>query len=133
MWPPLLVGLDNPHSTHPGSALLPRPKGSAGYRLWQMSEMPVGEYLTRFARINTCDMFPDNYWCVGDRYVIILGRQAAFRISMIAPVSKKFFEGSWSPSWRSTFIPVPHPSGRSRFYNYPENRAKLTKLLKEIS
>lgn len=124
---PLLLGLDNPHSDNPRAALLPRPAGSAGHRLFLMSGLSWREYRRSFERANACDI--KSLRILEDRYVVVLGRDAWRVIIAGAGV---FFEERLFPELRSVIILVPHPSGRNRFYNEPANQDRLTALLGKV-
>lgn len=123
---PILVGLNNPHSTDPRAALLPRPIGSAGHRLFKMSRLDWSDYNAVFERVNVVDI---EYPAISlrDRRVVVFGREAWMYLDLdpIDPMQYTFRWGS-----RVTF--APHPSGRNHFYNDPRNRERLRVVLREI-
>lgn len=128
---PLLLGIDNPHSANPRAALLPRPPGSAGGRLLAMSGMPWSEYRLAFDRVNACDVRAHQTQAVlGDRWVLILGRQAWRMVRMLG--DGVFFREEFSRELCSTVVLVPHPSGRNHFYNEEKNRERLGALLRRV-
>lgn len=90
--------------------------------------MPWPEYRARFDRANICDLSDTND-VLSNRVVVVLGRNAW---SKFYPVSKLEWFARFGTLWWSTFIPIPHPSGRNHFYNDPANRERVTKLLQEI-
>lgn len=130
---PLLLGIDNPHSTDPRAALLPRPKGSAGHRLFKMASMKWSVYKAAFDRANVSDVISSNDVCeeLNDRVVVVLGKMTWRRLSM--PNYSQPFDKVRSDFYRSTFILVPHPSGKNLFYNEPSNRESVTRLLRRLA
>jgi len=131
---PILVGESNPHSPHPGDALLASPPGSAGNRLWLMaleaSGMTLHAYERAFRRVNLCaQRWSDRSaregaevlrrsFSKGDR-VVLLGRRVQALMG--------------EPPAGVTFYQVPHPSGRCRDYNDPKQRRRVGALLSELA
>lgn len=129
---PLLVGLDNPHSSDPRAALFIRPRGSAGARLHELSGMGEMEYLRSFDRVNARDLPTGNreHWLSG-RTVLVLGREA-WRVLGLPP-GCRFFDRVLSWDGEGKFVLVPHPSGRNHFYNSSANRRRVTRLLRRTA
>jgi hypothetical protein len=121
----LILGLDNPHSSDPRAALLPRPKGSTGHRLFVLSGLPWSVYREAFERRNVRDGTTAAF--LSNRTVIVLGREA-WRILGLSRVD--FFKSHWSSEINATFVLVPHPSGLNRFYNRADNRRRIEALLR---
>lgn len=129
---PLLLGTDNPHSSDPRAALLPRPRGGAGHRLFVMSRMTWREYRNAFERRNSCDVTLED---LRDRTVVVLGRETWRRtrplLGASAPRVLDMFDRYFTGS--SIFLMVPHPSGRNLWYNESRNRHRVTRLLRRLS
>ena len=129
---PLLLGIDNPHSENPGAALLPRPVGSAGHRLFKMSGMTWSEYNATFDRKNMSDVpLGLRDFTFKDRAVIVLGKSTWIKLGFAAhcqPFSKMIID-----QINAAFYLVPHPSGKNLFYNEPRNQESTTRLLRRIA
>lgn len=118
-----LLGIDNPHG---GEPLYPWPERCSGWRLWRMTGLPKGEYL-QIRRTNIKDF--------GDRHefrrilragdvVVVLGDEARRYLDLpkrlIHPVLVEGVE----------YRQVPHPSGRTLFYNDPVCKRIVEVLLR---
>jgi len=117
-----IVGIDNPHSSDPGTALSPSGNGaSAGGRLFEMSGMSLKDYLAAFKRVNFIDC---PFFSKGD-VVVVLGKTVWGGLGL--PSTTRW----WTSSDRQgvKYILVPHPSGKSLAYNDSNNRAALQTLL----
>lgn len=128
--PPLLLGLDNPHSKDPRDALLHRPRGSTGHRLFELSRMSLEDYYSKFDRANVCDLMTTrDDAIIRGRTVLVLGTETWKRLELgTPPVLFKNKHDFWIDS---TFILLPHPSGLNRFYNDPANCRKVTRVLQK--
>jgi len=146
---PLLIGLDNPHSRDSHTALLPVPKNGAGDRLLQLireadRDFSISQYMQAFDRVNLYPTGPakngrgatwadhlaaswametivrchyDRVVLLGDRVQRAFGRMVALREEALSYTTFTAPDGS-----PIAFYRMPHPSGRNRFYNQPENR-----------
>lgn len=136
---PILLGMNNPHSTDPSKALLPVPNGSAGHRLWKLSGYPEDQYLSKFERVNLVNAIT---WepkaakaaavrismSLSSRDVIVLGFETwkMFGLPAISPCDSIGVDSS-------TFYFVPHPSGRNLWYNKEENQKLVRELLRRLA
>jgi hypothetical protein len=136
---PILIGMNNPLSMDSKYALYPLPKRSAGGHLWRMlweeARVTPRQYVNAFERVNLVV----GKWDAGRaraaslelhsslqrRHVVFLGDKVrcAFGHPKMA-ISKPY---SYSSS--VYFYQVPHPSGRNLWYNDPENRRAIGRLL----
>jgi len=145
---PLLLGMNNPLSDDPHFDLYPYPRGCAGYRLWQM--LPEGttrsQYLDAFERRN---LLRAREWSsrmareaadgilpqlVG-RLVVVLGRdvRSALGLSPAEPLSinEEHVIGG-GPGFDLRWLAFPHPSGRNRWFNDPENYLEACRVLTKV-
>lgn len=144
---PMLIGMNNPLSSMVGHELFPAPEGCTGHRLWVMLNEASGgrilrkQYLDRFERRNLV---------TGQTWSKTLGRQRASEITSevfgtgrkIALFGKEVhrafgfkIEGvdlTQIDAMGCTWWCVPHPSGRNLWYNVPENRAEVGRLMLEL-
>ncbi len=120
---PVLLGLDNPHPTE---ALAPWPPNCSGWRLWKMLNERTGatpeEYEQAFDRRNI-----KTHSLPGEgQVVVVLGEEVRKALGLpkvlIHPVQMMGL----------TFRQVPHPSGRTLFYNDPVQRQLVAMLLEEL-
>jgi hypothetical protein len=121
----MLLGLDNPHSKNPRAALLPRPPGSAGQRLFLLSKMGWSEYRRSFERKNACDLLEGD---LEHRTVLVLGKEAWKRLGL---PGRNYFDRLFSLN--ATFVLLPHPSGRNLWYNSATNRNRVTRLMRRVA
>ena len=129
---PLLLGLDNPHSANPRAALLPRPNGSAGSRLFALSRMTWSEYRETFDRMNVVDASPED---MQSRLVLVLGKETWRRLSRLCPGIPRqvaIFDRVFLAEGGSLIL-IPHPSGRNLWYNKSQNRLRVTRLLRRLA
>lgn len=130
---PVIVGIDNPHSRDPRDALSPHFPNSSGHRLWQMLHERAGvtksAYTRRFRRTNVRDwvgVFVLKKEFKPGQTVVLLGGHVrqCFGLPkvLLHPVVRDGI----------TYRQVPHPSGRTRFYNDPTQRAMVAILLEEL-
>jgi hypothetical protein len=137
---PILLGMQNPHNTKPGFALYPAPRGCTGHRLWQMLHEVSGcrplQYVQSFdrrnlvtgpwsreaARVAVRTFIPPP----AGGTVVVLGQEVARALGLeTAPFSRFVVEGT-------TWITVPHPSGRNPWYAEPAHRLAVGLLLEEL-
>lgn len=118
-------------------------EGAIGYRLAELAGLTYEEYLERTERTNLFDAHQPTWdapaarlqaWSLvamatawdpwPGRYIMLLGRRVA--------VAFGFEDARWmEPRGLSTiWVALPHPSGRNRWYNDPENRDKLSAFLR---
>jgi hypothetical protein len=136
--------MNNPVSSDPEHALYPQPPGCTGHRLWQMSGLSRWDYLEIFDRRN---VLPGRDWSaaaaraaqpalraeLAGRTVVLLG----------APVNSVMRGGTehelappfrWTPDGHGGWMAkMPHPSGRSHFYNDPLARECARVFLQELA
>lgn len=129
--PVVILGMNNPHSARPDTALLPWPRGCAGHRLWSMVRDVCGvsraEYCRLTDRRNLLDARTWDYRAAAERVedawrtlegrrVIFLG--ATVRALMWRPATAP---ASWTldTARNVTWSWLPHPSGLCREYNDP--------------
>lgn len=123
----VIVGMNNPHSARPESALLPYPAGVAGHRLWAMTHEVCGvsraEYCRMTVRVNLVDarrwdpIAARERWealqtMLRDRRVVILGRSA-----LAVAHLPRTTPASWQRTENFEWCYLPHPSGLCREYN----------------
>lgn len=140
---PILLGMNNPLSEKPEHALFPHPPGCTGWRIWQMlrdfagEEVTRAQYLAAFDRRNLVD---GKTWDRGralagvdkfvvdvrERVVVVFGE--APRVALRLPKLLMHPQLIGDVTWRQ----LPHPSGRCRWYNDPNNRAAAGTLLAEL-
>lgn len=139
---PVIVGMNNPNSDRPDTALLPYPRGSAGWRLWQMVHDVSGvsrhQWCRATERVNLVDgrqwdplvasqrgraLWRD--W-VGRR-VVVLGHSA--REAICLPPAQLLV---WNHHRGVDWCWAPHPSGLCRHYNSPLVRAVVGMRLEEL-
>lgn len=128
-----VLGLNNPQGRE---ALDPGITNSAGWRLWRLSNLPLQDWLDRTQRVNLLDPgpLPKDYrrraavrgayigGLVRARTVVLLGNDVSIAVGHEAAPLR----------WSGTWVAIPHPSGRCRFYNDPVNRAAVSSLLTDL-
>lgn len=133
----LLIGQAPGPNTDPARPLYPFPASSAGGRLCKFMGISVDEYLEIFDRVNLLQEFPGKEGkedkfpprlakvaaaailpLLEGRAVVFLGRNVAnsFGYSALG-----FHSWDYHPGLRMQLACVPHSSGRSHWYNSPEN------------
>lgn len=154
---PLIVGMSNPYGDDPKAALWPHPPNCTGWRIWNMLRARRADashlsYTRAFARVNLLSSEYSKTWdraaareaarnmlplCVGRR-VLLLGNCVldAFAVmnrdlSALQPAGEGLV-ARVKGSGYSTFMFLPHPSGRCRWYNDPRNVAAASDLLAEL-
>jgi hypothetical protein len=140
---PILVGMNNPLSIAPGYELFPAPRGSAGHRLWSMLHARTGafrqQYLDAFERKNLVRGLEYNKQEArlragalahelrdSGRTVVLLGQDV--RRAFGHPEHLLHPQEIDGCTWRQ----VPHPSGKSHWYEELENRKLVELLLEEL-
>ncbi len=147
---PLLIGQAPGPNTNPDLPLFPVPSTSAGGRLAELTGLSRGEYVKRFERINLLPEFPgktkkeDKFPAAQARFaaqimrpflagrtVVLVGRGVAnafgldpnikFHNWFVHPVKRRCPIAK--DDWFARVVIIPHPSGRSRWYNEDGNRA----------
>jgi hypothetical protein len=147
---PSIVGLHNPHSADPLDALNVVPLGATGHRLWKMindvNPAASKHYLSAFDRFNLAGAD----WEAFDRDVlatraagimadtdrgttiVLLGSDVSRAFSRILsePIRKVFLHPQAIDGrvWRL----IPHPSGRTLFYNDEPTRLMVGMLLSNL-
>ena len=137
---PIILGMTNPR---PGEALAPGVVGSAGWRLWRMVEAACGmtreDYLATFDRRNliTGTWRRRRTSDTGARFVadlpagstvVVLGRDV-WEMLGFSPATP----GAEVAAAGSTFIFLPHPSGRNLHYNDALNRWRAGETLAALA
>ena len=145
---PILVGLHNPHSSHPSDALHPLPIGASGSRLFSMikeyaRDMTVQDYLDGFDRKNLVaglgiyldtsvpakvmlETLPKN------ATVVMLGTGVAWAFRKALQIREQFPLIHPRVADGITWRMIPHPSGRSTLYNDPTMRALVGMMLADL-
>lgn len=128
---PILLGM-NPNGPRGTEALSPSVPGSAGYRLWKLSGLPLEVYLETFERRN---LLPGPVWspraAAGaarrflrtlprGRPVIVLGELPRAALEKVGKLGKNFHF-------------IPHPSGRCFLYNQREERAAAGRVMRSVA
>ncbi len=140
---PVILGMNNPHSTDPRHALAPYPKGVAGYRLWKMlngirPEISRTEYMRVFDRRNLLnEKFWDpvrsrrnseDLWQTLEGHTVLVLGQAVRNVLWLSKEPPLLWRDHRGVRWCS----VPHPSGLNRWYNDPENVTAVGMRLEEL-
>lgn len=145
---PVLLGLNNPHSTDPSKALGVEPANASGHRLWSMMwqagfgrepalEILPEDYEEGFDRYNLLDqeVFRHVDFTI-ERYQFIMDRLEGRTVVMCGtnvPRALDLPHTGFHIQPRNTslftYYIIPHPSGLCREYNDPEMRSKVGKLL----
>lgn len=139
---PLLVGLDYPYNLDPRYALWPLPENSAGNRLWKMTGMSMATYTTTFDRVNLDSALIDSSSTQRFRdasVIVLLGEEVRQHFGvpkrLIHPVLWELRSDYAYPikTVHKVFRQIPHPSGRTRFYNDPVQRHLVSMMLRELA
>lgn len=157
---PLLIGQAPGPNTDPRLPLFPVPSTSAGGRLAEMTGLGRAEYLKTFERVNLLPDFPgktkkeDMFPVARARFaakimkpflagrtVVLVGRgvSTAFGLDPSFEFHKWFTHpvkrrcAFARDSWHARVVIIPHPSGRSRWYNDDANRALSIAFWTEFS
>lgn len=129
---PVIIGMNNPHSSDPRFALAPHPARVAGWNLWRMLQDVAGtsraEYMRTFDRRNLLSerawdpvaarRQSENLWeSLEDHTVLVLG-QSVRRVLWLQDAPPLLWRTDRGVRW----CLVPHPSGLNRWYNDPLHR-----------
>lgn len=130
----LLVGESNPYGSDPRFALYPAPPGCAGARLCAILGLTDGEYLRTFDR---CNLLVGREWPIAAARRAASDLTAEYRILLGARVAAAHgltfepFCNVQDNGWRGVILP--HPSGRSRLWNYwPQAQARARALVLDL-
>lgn len=139
---PVLIGMNNPYSVRPEAALLPAPRGCAGWNLWRMLDevRPTSrmEYSRVFDRRNLLNerlwnalraaRAGEDLWrALEGRTVMVLGREPVLALNL--PRTPEII---WSVSRGVRWCYVPHPSGLNRWYSEEVNRIAVGVRLEQL-
>lgn len=129
---PLLVGEANPYSSNPRLALFPEPMRASGGRLARFLGLSTREYLRKFDRTNLCL----RNWSTP------VAREEAMSLAVLRPgplllVGRRVAE-AFNLEKRpfltkvGRFYLLPHPSGRSHYWNQERKPDELRDFLAEF-
>lgn len=131
----VLVGMGPGSDDDPPLALSPWVANSTGARLAELTGFDPQTYLDTFARINLCGTaefdwraaqhMAQSLRCCGlleGRKVVCLGPKVWYAFMEDREVKLCVWHGRYA--W------IPHPSGRNRWYNDPENRARVQEFFR---
>lgn len=139
---PILVGMNNPLSSRPEHALWPEPVGCTGWRIWRMLNVACDatpeEYTETFERMNLLNARVWNREEAAEaalglwekwqgREVALLGDEVYYALGL--PRVPKILPQEYNGV---RFRRVPHPSGRSHWYNNMVNREMVGLLLEDM-
>ena len=154
---PVLVGMNNPYGIDLKYALYPLPRHATGHRIYEMLWQAVPEDISMSSYAHAFDRrnLQTGPWVQGaarvcamalrpelrGRTVVLFGTKVrdAFLAKSLATVhlcgsvalEHLEHESSTSPSF--TYLHwVPHPSGLNQWYNNPDNRQRVGKLLARL-
>jgi len=155
---PLLIGQAPGPNTDPECPLFPVPARATGGRLQELTGLTRGDYLRTFDRMNLLPYFPGSD-AQGDRFpvpdakfaarairpllngrtVVLVGRNVATAFGF------KFEFHEWCEHWYARrrcsvqkdngtcrMAVTPHPSGRSRWYNDPDNVEQAERFWRDL-
>lgn len=142
---PVILGLNNPHSSDPKKALGTEPVGSAGHRLWLMVKCAANragldfeenDYLGTFDRRNLSNekffdyqeakrQRPEVLASIRSRTVVMCGTGVLRALGL----SHTGFHLDMQQGVGFTYYTIPHPSGLTRDYNDPLVRARVGDLM----
>lgn len=140
---PVLLGMNNPYGDRPEMALYPSPANSAGGRLLKFSGLPKRTYLDDFDRRNVitgADWDPAVARLAAPRLrAELAGRTVVVLGNAVNSVMRGGTEHELAPAFRWTpdgsggwIAKVPHPSGRSTFFNDPLHQHLLAIFMEEL-
>ena len=148
--PVVLIGLANPRSPDPADALLPRPPGTAGHRLWKSmhdvdERMTQGAYCRTFRRYNLATHPPpsavSNQRRLARQLIPLIVRDTGKEEAVVACLGRvvadafahvlrielerelepvEAFVLEHGVSWSVAYFP--HPSGSCRWFNDEQNK-----------
>lgn len=126
-------------------ALFPVPERSTGHRLYEMTGLEMMQYISIYRR-NVIAKYPGST-ASGDRFPIKLARAGAERLLpelydtnalLVGAGTAKAFGFKdydplvWNEGETFRWAVLPHPSGRNRWYNEGDNRAKAATFMKRF-
>lgn len=141
---PILLGMNNPLSSEPRYALFPHPTGCTGWRILELIRTRVpsatgAQYISRFDRRNLLSArswsareardaaakFLERESELRDRTVVVFGNEVRRLLGL---------ERSGRPIVRNgvTYVQLPHPSGRCRWYNESRNASAASRILADL-
>lgn len=130
----LVVGQQPGASSWPSTPMFPWPTGTAGHRLWRLSGIELNEYLLRLDRVNllreagpwrlararaAAELVTEECRAAGVCRVLLCGALVGRAFGLDA-----YFQPLQPAPLGPWVVAVPHPSGRNRLLNHPENRAR---------
>lgn len=146
----LFVGLDNPQSSDPRYALWPSPAGCAGHRLLMMMQRAWPDFKTSgYLRIARTNLFPigmcprafrtsalriagehlvNQTRGKPDLRVVLFGTEVADAVIG----GMKYKPLKFVVMEETSYVFVPHPSGRNRYYNNEMNSRRVGKFLVKL-
>ena len=127
---PVLLGEVNPYSNDPREAFAPWPKKSAGYRLWEMTELPKRDYLIAFDRRNVSDVGSLRF--KPHQMVVVFGDEARRCVETSQGIKLKKAHFVTQTHNDVPYTLLPHPSGKCRFYNDKDKRAAVGAFLRSL-
>ena len=139
-----LVGEAPGPNGNPETPLWPSPSGSAAGRLCAIMGMGKGAYLRMFARANLLDAYPGPVFPLARARplavplaqrlaplpLILLGRGVQAAFSFPEPTPMEWVDYQLGDTWIRAAA-LPHPSGRSLYYNDALKRAEVGSWLRE--
>lgn len=145
----VLLGMNNPLSADPAHALFPHPPGCSGWRLWRMVHALTNCGRGTYLQLDRRNLLHAKRWSgpaarvAAQRFVtemtmrqpvqalrpqvLVLGQAAWAALGLPAGAPLVHPVTVDGITWRR----VPHPSGRSRWYNDAGHRAVVGLLLEE--
>ncbi len=149
---PVIIGeAPSPSATRPVQPLFPFPARSAGARLWRMTGLSRGEYMSAFHRLNLIsyvpvagDGYPDAHrWAAWNlissrlldgRAVVLLGKRVWMAFGGREDVEPLIWYAGGVPAFRPACVAlVPHPSGRNLWYNDEHQRGAAANFMKLLA
>lgn len=124
----LILGRDNPRPGTEESLGIERP-GSTGFRLARWLELHCGWPAERYLSLRRMNIDERPAVDRGD-VVVALGVDVWRALGMPDSVAPMGFHRM--PADDLTFYRVPHPSGRSTFYNDPARREEVARLIARL-
>lgn len=138
----VLLAMNNPLSSNPAHALFPHPPGSSGHRLWRMLHAVTGLGRGTYLHLDRRNVLGQPKWSRalavqrGDqlrvqlageyRTVLVFGAQTWAALGL-PPTDWVLPVHLYATAWRK----LPHPSGRTRWYNCAAHRLIVGLLLEE--
>lgn len=133
---PIIVGELNPWGTDPDMAMYPLPTYTAGGR---MQRIVLGIHRWRYVDLDRYNLCVGN-WSMPkgraeakrlieqhpERVFALLGRKVAVAFGMAEPAFRVLQHR------QSTFVLLPHPSGRNRMWGKPGTLSACRKVLGEV-